>query len=129
MMRSILSALICVVAATAAVPFVAHASAQEDNTTLYMDAIALPKKARVCAAKQSDFAAKFEPAFAQWRSANKNKLASGERFARATAKARNIEFASNVEAETDMASQMFELTPEAQLKERCADLLAELRTK
>jgi hypothetical protein len=128
-MRSIISSALICVAVTAALPFVAHASAKEDNATLYMDAIALPKKARVCAAKQSDFSAKFEPAFAKWRSANKNNLAAGERTARATAKARNIEFASNVEAETDMASQMFELTPEAQLKERCADLLAELKAK
>jgi hypothetical protein len=127
-MRSIFSALICVVVA-ATVPFLANASTKEDNTTLYMDAIALPKKARVCAAKQSDFAAKFEPAFAKWRSANKNKLAAGERSARATAKNQNIEFPSNVEGETDMAAEMFERTPEAQLQERCADLLTQLRAK
>jgi hypothetical protein len=128
-MRSIISSALICVAVTAAVPFVAHASAKEDNATLYMDAIALPKKARVCAAKQSDFAAKFEPAFAKWRSANKTKLASGERAARATAKARNMEFSSNVEAETDIAAEMFERAPEAQLQERCADLLAQVLTK
>lgn len=127
-MRFILSALICV-AATAALPTWANASTDEDNATLYMDANALPKKARVCAAKQSDFLAKFEPAFATWRSVNKNNLAAGERSARASAKASGIEFPSNVEAETDMASQLFEVVPEAQLKDRCADLLAQMSAK
>ena len=128
-MRSIIFSALIGVAVTAALPLAAHASAKEDNATLYMDAIALPKKARVCAAKQSDFAAKFEPAFAKWRAANKSKLAAGERSARTMAKAQNIEFPSNVEGETDMAAEMFERTPEAQLQERCADLLAQLRSK
>jgi hypothetical protein len=105
------------------------ASAQDDSANLYMDAVAMPKKAKVCAVKQSDFQTRFDAAFAKWRSAHKAQLAQGERTLRAQAKASNQQFPANVEMEADSVAQMFQMTPEAALPERCAAVLAQLAAK
>jgi hypothetical protein len=106
-----------------------QAFAQDKSATLYMDAVALPKKAKVCAVKQADFQPRFDAAFAKWRAAHQAELAQGERALRAQAKASNQVFPANVESETDTVAQMFQATPDAALPERCAAVLAQLAAK
>lgn len=121
--------LICAVAVSNMLPAFAQAGTLEDNSSLYMDAMALPKKATVCAARMTDFKVKFDPAFAKWRSANKVQLTAGEAQLRADAKAKNIPFPSNIEVETDSVAQFLQSAGDSTLKERCTDILVQVGAK
>lgn len=129
MMRVQVFTMVCAAVVVATQPVLANGAGQQDAATLYIDSVALPKKAAICAAHRSDFKDKFGIAFANWRKAYKAELTAGEAQLRADAKTKNIPFPANIEMETDSVAQFLQMAEPAVIKERCADILAELSAR
>jgi hypothetical protein len=97
--------------------------ANEQDAMFYLEALAMPKKAAVCAKRIEAFGTKFESSFVKWRSANEKQILSGEQFLRSAAAAENRDFKANVEAVTDQAAKVLSSATPAMVKENCDALL------
>ena len=105
-------------------PMVVHAqAASEQEGMLYLESVAMPKRASVCAARFAGYSAKFEPLFAKWSASNQPRLVAGKAFLRAEAAKANQNFTFHAEAVAIIDAQLLEkATPEI-LEENCDALL------
>lgn len=115
--------LLALIAALAAHGATAQATSNEQNAMLYLEAVAMPKKAAVCAKRFEQFSAQFETAFANWREANGKKIQDGEQFLRSAAVKENRDFKKDVEAITDQAAKLLSSATPSVMKENCDALL------
>ncbi|MDY0057496.1 MAG: hypothetical protein RBS46_14475 [Methyloversatilis sp.] len=101
----------------------AQAVLDEQDAMLYLESLAIPKKAAVCAKRVEEFSVKFDPSFVKWRRANEKQIQRGEQFLRSAAAAENRDFKSNVEAVTDEAAKLLSSATQSIVKENCEALL------
>lgn len=99
----------------------AQAGGNEHDALLYLESLAMPKRASVCANRMAGYAHKFDPKFAAWRNANQARLVAGETALRA-----QQDFASQVQSVTLIATQNLERATPELLKEDCNAMLDEL---
>ncbi|MBX3625555.1 MAG: hypothetical protein KF892_11115 [Rhizobacter sp.] len=101
----------------------AHAQngGNEHDAMLYLESLAMPKRATVCANRLAGYAHKFDPKFAAWRNANQARLVAGEATLRA-----QQDFANQVQSVTLVATQNLERATPELLKEDCNAMLDEL---
>lgn len=93
----------------------------EHDAMLYLESLAMPKRATVCANRLAGYAHKFDPKFAAWRNANQARLVAGEATLRA-----QQDFANQVQSVTLVATQNLERATPELLKEDCNAMLDEL---
>ncbi len=93
---------------------------------LYLEAVAAPKKARVCAAHVEGFAEKFAPVFQKWEQVNQGRLAEGEALLRSEAEKSFASFEQNVQAVTNLSAQILAKASPAVIEENCRAMLAKL---
>lgn len=98
----------------------------EPNALLYLESLAMPKRASVCANRLAGYASKFDSKFAAWRTAHQARLVAGEASLRAEASKARQDFATQVQSVTLIATQNLERATPELLKEDCNAMLAEL---
>lgn len=105
----------------------AHAqSGGEPDALLYLESLAMPKRATVCANRLEGYSNKFEQKFSAWRAANKARLSAGEAALRAEASKAQQDFALQVQSVTLIAAQNLERATPELLKEDCNAMLQDL---
>lgn len=90
---------------------------------LFLESVALMKKAEVCSIRLQGFKSRFEPALEKWRTANTVSLKNGEQFLRTAASVENKDFNMHVNAVTDIAAQLLNQASQAILEENCRAML------
>ena len=98
----------------------------ELNATLFLESVAMPKKAKACALRIPGFTSRYEPAFFTWYKSNQQRLAEGEKFLRSDAEKNNIPFQKNIDRVTDIPAQLIEKATQAMLEENCNAMLEKL---
>lgn len=101
-------------------------SGSEPDALLYLESLAMPKRAGVCANRLAGYSQKFEKKFSAWRSAHQARLAAGEAMLRAEASKAQQDFALQVQSVTLIATQNLERATPEMLKEDCNAMLDEL---
>lgn len=104
----------------------AQQSDASKKSILFLESVAIPKKAKVCAARIEGFGTKFEPAYEQWHKAHQAQLAEGESLLRAEAEKTFTSFEQNVQAVTSLSAQMLGKASQAVLEENCNAMLTKL---
>jgi hypothetical protein len=107
-------------------PGVAHASPEHD-ALVFLDSRVLPRKAAACSARIAGYAARFEPAFRDWLTRNREHVASGEAFLRADAEKTKVPFEPDVQAVALGISKQWTSAPLPTLQDNCEALLIQLR--
>lgn len=92
----------------------------------YLESVAMPKRAAVCAVRMAGFSSKFDPAFARWLKENSATLQDGENFLRQAAAAQKMDFDTHVGAVTDTDAALLKSAPQALVEENCNALLRRL---
>lgn len=118
---TLLSASFCLAHATAF-------AAPEQDAALYLASIAIPKQAKVCAARQTGFQPQFDATWPGWVEANRARIQAGEDFMRSSAAQANLPFAPHVTQVANTAAKLLQDASPETLKENCDFLLSELRT-
>lgn len=123
MYRTTLLILLC---ALLPQPSCAQGNEDEISAMLFLEAISMPKRAAVCAARLDTFSVRFDPAFAKWKLANTAALAKGEAFLRKEAVSAKMDFNVHVALVTDLAAKMLISASQSMLEKNCDGLLRAL---
>jgi hypothetical protein len=110
-----------------ACPVIAFAqAASEREGMLYLESLAMPKRASVCSARIAGYSARFDPLYARWSAANQARLAAGETLLRAEAAKANRDFAFHAQAAASIDAQLLEKAGPGILQENCDAMLQRL---
>lgn len=103
-------------------------AASEQEGMLYLESLAMPKRASVCSARITGYSAKFDPLYAKWSAGNQARLAAGEAFLRAEAAKSNQNFTFHTQAVAIIDAQLLEKATLEILQENCNAILQRLAT-
>ncbi len=104
----------------------AQQSDASKKSILFLESVAIPKKARICAAHIEGFDAQFELAYAKWVKTHQTELAEGEALLRSEAEKTFTPFEQNVQAVTSLSAQMLGKASQAVIQENCQAMLIKL---
>lgn len=118
--------LVAVFILLAAASALAQESEQMRKSMLFLESVAMPKKAKVCDARIQGYGATFDPAFDAWLRANQKTLREGEDILRADAELHQSSFEQTVETVTSLPAQLLGKSTQAVLQKNCAAMLHKL---
>lgn len=101
-------------------------SEESKKAMLLLEAVAMPKKAKVCAAHIEGFGGRFEPAFQKWLQINQAQLAEGEALLRAEAEKTFSSFEQNVQAIANLPAQLLAKASPEVVEQNCEAMLSKL---
>jgi hypothetical protein len=112
--------------ATAAVsPAHAQSSADQAHAMAFLDSLAMPARAAVCAEKQPGYQDRFQPAFARWREAHQADIAAGEATMRqaATSAGAGATMDSDLKTVTQRTVDLLRAAPPEKQQQECDGML------
>jgi hypothetical protein len=104
------------------------AGGDEPSAMLYLESLAMSKRAPICASRMPEFANKFDPAFATWRQSNTDLLQKGEATLKAAAAAEKKDFNAFVGAVTDGSAHALQKATPSVAEESCNAMLKLVNT-
>ena len=121
-----LAAAMLAVAAVAAGSAHAQSDAEQADAMAFLDSLALPLRAQVCAEHLPGYADRFQPVFARWRAARQPRIAAGEATMRAAAAKAGVPMEPDVRTVTQRAADLLRASPPEMLKQDCDEMLAQV---
>lgn len=118
--------LVAVFILLAATSALAQESEQMRKSMMFLESVAMPKKAKVCDARIQGYGATFDPAFDAWLKANQKELSEGENLLRADAELHHTSFEQMVESVTSLPAHLLGQSSNAVLQKNCAGMLRKL---